>query len=150
MKKFIIALVAGFAFIHSAQAIPSNLGQSLIEYEAIVSSPLVTEVIPQSEFIIDIERITKSLTATTLIYQITTLVQKPAHAESHSGVEVELEDEADYDSSRSHRRNSHNKYKVKIKVTPNPQIGPPILTVVSVTPISSHSHRFFEDEVDAE
>lgn len=136
MKKIIFSLIAGFAFIQAAQAVPSNLGESLLEYNAIISSSLLQSTIPQDEFIIDIKRKTKNLTATTAIYEVVTFVQtglQTGMLATHHGCH----------DSHSGGQSQTNTYRVQLVFSQNPQIGPPIITVVSVEPHSSHSNVFF-------
>lgn len=113
MKTFFATLFACLALMQSAQAVESNLGESLREYQAILdASSLLATVIPESEFIVEIERKTRDLDATTVFYEIKTAsfsTQHPNHFRTHE-------------------------YRVKLLITPNPLIGPPVITVVSVTP----------------
>ncbi len=139
MKKIVFSLIASFAFIQGAQAlvgIPSNLGESLLEYNAIISSPLLQATIPQDEFIIDIKRKTRNLTASTSFYEVVTRVQR--------GFQEAVETGCGWHHNRRGNRNQTNTYRVQLVLTSNPQIGPPIITVVSVEPRSSHSNVFFE------
>lgn len=138
MKKVVFSLIASFAFIQAAQAlvgIPSNLGESLLEYNAIISSSLLQATIPQDEFIIDIKR-KKSLTATTSIYEVVTRVQRGFQSEA-------LETRCGHRDRHRRNQSQTNTYRVQLALTPNPQIGPPIITVISVEPRSSHSNVFF-------
>lgn len=140
MKKIMLSLVTSFALMQSVQAIPSNLGESLIEYSAIIDSSLLQSTIPQSEFIIDIKRKTKSLTATTVIYEVVTRVSGNSEIEA---LMTHCSHSSHHDGGQ---RSQINKYSVQLVFTPNPQVGPPIITVVSVEPISSHSTMFFGAE----
>lgn len=157
MKNFIRILLATFAIVPSLQAIPSNLGESLLEYEAILNSPLLQTTLSQSEFITDIERKTKKIifTTGTVIYVIRTMQPITTTGSGSSrfleeeefsieGEEFSLDDEevlANYDAatadeaeklagSRKHSR--ERTYLAKLLLTPNPQIGPPVITVVSI------------------
>jgi hypothetical protein len=123
MKKFMLTLVASFALVQSAQAITSNLNESINFINAITDSPLIQTVIPQSEFIVDIKRKSTDLAASEAIYEIKTIAAVVEDALSGSG-----------SHHHHHQHTSTNKYIVKVLVTPNPQIGPEILTVESITP----------------
>ncbi len=139
MKKFLAALIISFAFIQSSYAIPSNLGESLIEYDAILNSPLIQTSISQAEFIIDIKRVTKSITATTVFYEIKTLLFET------EGTNANVIN-SDIIEMGHHSHTKELKYKVKLLLTPNPQIGPPLVDVVSITPISKRSTIEFENK----
>lgn len=129
MKKYIVALLASFACMQSVQAIPSNLGQSLLEYAAIENSSLLQDVIPQSEFIVDIQRKTRDISASEAIYFIKTLAS-----------EVEAPVAVDKKCHRRDGRN-YNLYRVHITLTPNPELGPPVITVDSITQVQHRYHR---------
>ncbi len=109
MKFFFGALAACLIFIQSMHAIPSNLGESILEYQAILNSDLLQTTVPQAEFIFEIERKTKSIDATLVHYEIKTRIFYKEHHKTHE-------------------------YIATLSLTPNPQIGPPIITVVSITP----------------
>jgi hypothetical protein len=119
MKKFILAMVASFAFIGSVHAIPSNLNQSLREFTAIEKSELLSQTISQSEFIIEIERETKDLNADTVVYKIKT-------------VSFASNSDCNCDGKCSERKKQKNRYKVTLELTPNEAIGPKVITVVSI------------------
>lgn len=112
MKAFVGALVASLAMVQSLPAITSDLGLSLLEYQAIIDSPLIQTEISQSEFIVEIERKTSSLDATVVKYEIETLTP----------------------SSHHHDHHKKREYIATLNLSPNPLIGPPVITVVSIVP----------------
>lgn len=142
MKLFLSALLACFAFAQSVQAITSNLNSSLNEYQAIINSPLIQTAIGQDEFIFEIARRTHDLTETTVFYEIKTEIPG---ANSSNGCEVNMA--AMELNSKHHHHNLSKHYKVRLEVTPNPEIGPPIVEVISIKRISEHhSHSIVLDE----
>lgn len=126
MKYFFASVVASLVAMQSLQAIPSNLGESMREYQTILDSALIQETIPPSEFIFDIKRKTKHINASIIRYIVKThLFGTPR------GVQGLI--------ARS--SSEENEYKVKMTASPNPEIGPPILEVVKVVKVHhSHSH----------
>ena len=143
MKLFLSTLLASFAVTLSLQAIPSNLGESLREFEAIIDSPLIQSVIGPEEFIFEIERRTHNLTDTTVYYEIKTDI--PGSSSSADiGVQVAG---IDGDSAVMKSSNHNRHYKVRLRLTPNPMIGPVIIEVVSIKRISEHhSHSVILEE----
>lgn len=141
MRKFALALIASFGFIQAAQAIPSPLTQSIFYYDAIFSSPLFLETVTQNEFVVDVKRKTRDLNAETAIYEVRT--------RSGSTDDNIIVDAEDYDTHCfPWGRHGENLYIVEIAVTPNPQIGPPILTVVDVEAVSFKRHKFFRNDAE--
>lgn len=131
MKKYIVSLIACVAMAHSAYAATSGLTESLLEYEAITSAigtdPTFQSVIPPTEFIVDIKRITKQLdTIGTVKYKILTRSLSASRG------------------SKSHESNPI-KYIATLNVAPNPGIGPNIITVVSIVLVSHHHHSHSHD-----
>lgn len=156
--------LTSFALIQGAYAVPSNLGESLIEYQAILNSSLLQSTLSQSEFIVDIKRTTRNIsTATTVRYFIRTLGNGYGNTlfdaeeeeygmdddyafdnEKEYGMDDEwafsdLSDDDDEnltdgnkDSKSFDRNGRERKYIAKLLLTPNPQLGPPIVTVVSI------------------
>lgn len=127
MKKFFVLLIASVAMLQSAHAATSALTESLLEYEAITdaigTNPDFENVIPQTEFIIDIKRITKQINILgTVKYRIVT--QKP----TSTGQEA-------CHKRRKHHRNTVE-YLAILLVSPNPGVGPNIVTVESIEKIS--------------
>jgi hypothetical protein len=139
MKKFVAAIITSFALVSSLQAIPSNLGESINEYEAILNSSLLQTSLEQSEFIIDLKRLTKALTATTVYYEIRTY--------SPTAPVTAGETESHEKSQKHPRKHHHNekRYSVEITLSENPQIGPPIIDVVSIVPTSK---RVIVEEIE--
>lgn len=132
MKKLFITLVACLAFAQS-HAATSALTESLLEYEAITSAlgtdPVFENIIPTSEFIIDIKRITHRINITgTVRYKIVTRTVTASES---------ADDELEASSSHHHHhhKNKYHFYIAELNVAPNPGIGPNIVTVVSITPI---------------
>lgn len=112
MKILFGTLLACLALTQSLQAIPSNLGESLREYQTILdNSAALAQVIPENEFIFEIQRKTKNIDATIIKYEV----------ETHS--------------FSKHNHFKAHEYLVILQQSPNPQVGPPILTFVSITPI---------------
>jgi hypothetical protein len=151
MKKLALSLIASLAFIQSTHAATSALTESLLEYEAITSAigtnPSFENVISATEFIVDIKRITQQVDITgTVKYEILTRILS-----SPCGINATVEHEAlETRSSGSHHGHHHchhntNTYIATLDVTPNPGIGPNIVTVVSIVKVGSQSNTFFED-----
>lgn len=130
MKKFLIFLIACVALTQSIHSATSALTESLLEYEAITlaigSDPNFQNVIPVNQFIVDIKRITKEIAVLGQVkYRIVTRTVTD-------------------DSSRKNRRTS--RYIAKLNVSPNPGIGPNIVTVVSIVPVGfTRFHRHDND-----
>lgn len=126
MKNFVLSLIACFLMVQSGYAATSALTESLLEYEAItnaIGDPSFT-VIPATEFIIDIKRITKKINVLGEVkYKIVTRTPEEVPA-----------------SSRHHHSRTV-KYIAVLNVAANPGIGPNIITVVSIKPVDHHHSR---------
>jgi hypothetical protein len=125
MKKFAICFIACVAMIQSTFAATSPLTESLLEIEAITNAigtdPNFQNVIPTSEFITEINRITKQINVLgEVMYEILTVVP--------------MEDtDCSESSSRHHKKHSRPvRYIAVVNVAANPGIGPNIVTVVSI------------------
>lgn len=132
MRKFAAALIVGLAIVQSSYAATSPLAESLLEYDAITSAigtnPEFENVINPSEFIIDIQRITKKVNFIGDVkYKIVTRVPRNDH----------LGEQGEKGSHHKHRHHTHL-YLAIVNVAPNPEIGPNIVTVLSITPIHHH------------
>jgi hypothetical protein len=129
MKKFALTLLASFALAQSAHAATSALVESLLEYDSITSfigAPTFT-VIPQTEFIVDIKRITRQIDVLgEVVYRIVTKGPSDGDLDSDN-------------HCHRHHANSHV-YIATLLVSPNPGVGPNIVTVLSIVPVS-HLHR---------
>lgn len=129
MKKFIVALLACFAMVQSVNAATPPLTESLLEYEAITSAigaPDFT-VIPVTEFIVDIRRLTRQLDILGEVrYEI--LTRTPGES---SGTECHSK----------HKKDRPIKYIATLNVAPNPGIGPNIVTVESIVLAPNHKHH---------
>lgn len=121
MKVIFYTFFACLALFPALQAIPSDLNQSIREYKAILDSPLLKNAIGENEFIFDVERKTQNIDSKIAIYEITTHshIAQPQNPQLISAV--------------------IRQYRVKIKLSPNPEIGPKVITVLSVKPITRHS-----------
>lgn len=123
MKKFLFAVITAFTFIAAdVSAIPSFLGQSLREYQAILdSSELLHNVIPSSEFVFDIKRKTRDPEADTVYYVVKTAssheyeVGEGVNAVKRPGFAIHF-------------------YVVELKLTPNPHMGPSLIEVSGIKP----------------
>ena len=120
MKKFVIFLITSVAMIQSTYAATSPLGESLLEYEAITSAigtdPAFQNVIPQNEFITEFKRLTKHINVLGEVrYGIVTRTAEGTRTQT-------------------------NKYIATLNVSANPNIGPSIVTVESITPFVNHHH----------
>ena len=115
MKKLLLTIAASLSIVGSAQAALSNLYQSAAYFTAIISSSQFGTVIPPNQFVTEIKRKTSNIDAAEAVYEI-----KTRDAETIQG-------------SHSHHPHTH-KYYAHITVTPNPGIGPDILTVTSIVP----------------
>jgi hypothetical protein len=120
MKKFVVFLIACVVMVQAAYGATSALTESLLEYEAITSAigtdPNFQNIIPPNEFIIDIKRLTK-------------------HLDVLGDVEYKI-------LTRSLSEHHHHsiKYIATLNVSPNPGIGPNIITVVSIVHHHNHDH----------
>lgn len=152
MKKFLFSLIACFAWMQSGHAITSTLNQSINIYEAILSAVSTGDVISQNEFIIDVERKTRGIDlGNSILYQITTVLPDLESSSAVAKFDPPGSDE-DFNADEytahhhRHRHRHHNrktiKYAAVISVTPNPAIGPPVVTVISITPVSHHAESF--------
>lgn len=143
MKKFLFALTACLAFTQSAPAILSNLNESILEINTILENGSIQTTLGQDEFIVDIKRRTKSVSATDVHYIITTRTPRNAVDDSSSD-SLEL-----LHHHHHHHHHSHiKKYDVEITITPNPLFGPPIITVISIRQLSSQHHVYFGEETE--
>lgn len=131
MKKFAFSLIASFALIQSAHGATTALVESLLEYTAITNAlgdPVQT-IIPPQEFVIDIKRITKQINVLGEVrYKIVT--RRPWDS---FWWDVERSD-----CSHHHNRHYHdntNLYIATLLVSPNPGIGPNIITVLSIVKV---------------
>lgn len=121
MKKFVVALLTCFALVQSTYAATSALTESLLEFEAITSAigtdPAFENVIPATEFIVEIERLTKKINVLgTVKYEILTRSETTSHK----------------------KKCRINKYIATLTVTQNPGIGPNIVTVDSIVKVRKH------------
>ncbi len=137
MKKFVITLIACFAAVQSMHAATSPLTESLLEYEAITNAiggdPSFQDIIPVTEFIVDIRRITRQInTLGEVRYEILT---RTINDESGSHC---------HDSIESHAMKSKHarsiKYIATLNIAPNPGIGPNIVTVESIVRAHKNHH----------
>lgn len=137
MKKFILSFIACIAVIQSTYAVAATpaLTESLLEYEAIISAIGAPEqvVIPVTEFIVDIKRLTKEID---ILGEVKYLIVTRS-------VEEDNIDGGCYHGT--HHRGI--KYIAELNVSPNPGIGPNIVTVLSITPAhcSDHHHHHCHD-----
>ena len=149
MKKLALALIACMAMTSFAQAATSALTESLLEYEAITSAlgtnPNFENVISPTEFIVDIQRITRSINVLGEVkYEIVTRTPRSLTANATFEEEA-LENEASSsDSSSHHNRQRTHIYIAILNVQANPGIGPNIVTVVSIDP-APHNFRLFNN-----
>lgn len=142
MKILLSLTIALLSLMQPAIAATTNLVQSIFEIQSILNSPLILSVIPQTEFIFDIQRKTQSTDLDDLpkvvIYDITTRLT------SDSTTTVLVDDHLLLLNDRTITK----KYKVQLTLSTNPVIGPPVITVDSITPISCHHHchKSFDNE----
>lgn len=143
MKKFIVSCLACLSYFHSTQALLPNFNESIAEYQAILNaqSLLATKISP-SEFIIDIQRKTRNLDAETVFYEIVT-------TSGSNSCDTDVENNPIL-RRQHHHHHKTRKYLVKLTITPNPAIGPDIITVDSIEKKSTHSNIIFgtENEID--
>lgn len=130
MKKFVILLITCIAMVQTSFAATSALTESLLEYNAITnaigSDPNFQNVIPVDEFIVDIKRLTKRIDILgTVKYGIITRT-------------VTADNNQDDSRSKHRKRNRPHRYIATLNVAQNPGVGPNIITVVSIVPVSSH------------
>lgn len=149
MKKLAFSLIACLAIVQSTHAATSALTESLLEYEAIttaIGSPNF-QIIDVSEFIIDIQRITRKIdTIGQVKYKIVTREPRVSSSDLNTLAEAEYNENFAVSGHRDrcHQDRTHT-YIAILNVAPNPGIGPNIITVVSITP-TSHTDSFFENE----
>lgn len=137
MKKFAFGLIACLAMVQSAYAITatSPLINSLTEYEAItdaIGAPSF-DVIPSTEFIVDIKRITRRIDITGEVrYAILTrsTITDPWSEDHESNVE----------KGHHHRHYHVIKYIATLLVTQNSGVGPNTVTVLSIDRVDHHHH----------
>lgn len=142
MKKLAFSLIACLAFVQSTYAATSALTESLLEYEAITSAigtdPTFQTLISPVEFIVDIKRITHKVDITgTVKYRITTFVLSAT-----AGANALMEQEAHSCGGHKNRRNT-NIYVATLNVSPNPGIGPNIVTVLTIKKVRSETNNFY-------
>lgn len=127
MNKFIMTFIACMTF-SQIQAATSPLVESLLEYDAIIheiGNPNQT-VIPQTEFITDIDRITHKVDVLGKVkYKIVTRVSYETHC------------------SEIHQ--STNTYVAELLVEGNPGIGPNIITVIKIKQLHHKPKDHFEN-----
>jgi len=146
MKKLALSLITCLSMVSFGYAATSALTESLLEYEAITSAigtnPEFQDVIPVTEFIIDIKRITRKVNILGQVkYEIVTRVLTP------TGTVGSVDPEAIEAHSHSHKNHiQSNSYIAILNVTANPGIGPNIVTVVSITPSNSQHIFSFSQE----
>ena len=138
MKKLFITL-ACLACVQSTYAATSALTESLLEYEAITNAlgtnPSFADVIPPTEFIIDIQRITRKVNIVgTVKYKILTRVL--GENEVANGDQDLFDSSSDQHHRKHHRHNRTHTYIATLDVEPNPGIGPNIVTVISITQVA--------------
>lgn len=126
MKKFVFALIACIVMVQSTYAATSALTESLLEYEAITNAigtdPNFQNVIPSTEFIVDIKRITKEINILgTVKYEIVTRDTAETAKSCHD----------------KHIRRVI-RYIATLSVAQNPGVGPNIVTVVSIVRVHTH------------
>ncbi|MBA3817171.1 MAG: hypothetical protein H0X29_11780 [Parachlamydiaceae bacterium] len=122
MKKFITCLVACFALVQSANAATTILTESLLEYEAITSAigtdPNFQNIIPSTEFIVDIKRLTRRIDDL---------------GEVRYGILTRILNNNNGSNCDCHKKHHHtNRYVATLNVASNPALGPKIITVVSI------------------
>lgn len=124
MKKFITSLIACMAIAQGSYAATSALTESLLEYEAITfaigTDPTFQNIIPPTEFIVDIKRLTRQIDSLGEVRYgiITRTVGDGSTCECH--------------------RHPLVKYIATLNVTANPGIGPNVITVVSIVRLHDH------------
>ncbi len=136
MKTMIYSLLGCLTFAQVSYAALPALSESLAEYQVIISGigtdPSFNNVIPPSEVITDIKRLTHELNVTgTVRYKIVT-----RSVSSSASANIEECSSCGGGSSNHH---SHV-YIAVLSISPNPGIGPFIITFQSLTQVSRHSH----------
>jgi hypothetical protein len=150
MKKLAFSLIACLAFVQSTYAATSALTESLLEYEAITSAigtdPNFENIISPVEFIVDIKRITRKVNITGIVkYRIVTRVICSTAGINASEIQEEY---SSGNPKHKHCHDSTNIYVATLNVSPNPGIGPNIVTVLSIKKVrsSKKSSTFFNDD----
>lgn len=135
MKTLALSLVVSLAFVQPIQAATSALIESLREYEAITTAigtdPKFQDVIPQNEFIVDIERATRQVDSLGKVYY-RIITRSPA---VHENV-IEK-----YKWGKDGHDHTHT-YIAKLLVIPNPEIGRNIITVEKIKQIHGKNCKF--------
>ena len=144
MKKIVFSLIACFAFIQSAQAITSILGESLNEYLTLANAidTKFMGTISENELITDIRR-QSTKTTFSKTFEVHYLIRTFLPRSSDLTADVNLDTlEAHH---HSHPRNKKiHLYDALLSISPDPTLlGPPVVTVVSITPICSKTKTFF-------
>jgi hypothetical protein len=138
MKRFLISLIGSFSLVQFAYTVvpaaTSALTQSLLEYEAITDTlgtdPSFKEAIPATEFIIDIQRMTRDVDILGKVdYRIFTYVPN-MNTESNGNQKMPKSGSDEVEKSK-HALQMHV-YVATIEVSPNPGIGPNIVKVLSI------------------
>lgn len=125
MKKFITSLIACMAIAQGSYAATTALVESLLEYEAITSAiggvdPIFQNIIPPTEFIVDIKRLTRQINVLGEVRYgiLTRTVGDGSVCECHKHPIV--------------------KYIATLNVAPNTGLGPNIVTVLSIVRLHDH------------
>lgn len=127
MKKLVLTVVACIAMMQG-HAATSSLVESLLEYQAINdalgSNPSFENIIPSTEFIVDIQRTTREVNTLGIVrYEIVTRTSNGNdNTQGHKRCR-----------KRRHSENT-NTYLAELNVAVNPGIGPNIVTVISIIP----------------
>jgi hypothetical protein len=130
MKKLTVVFIVYLAYIQSVHAATTALTESLLEYEAItnfIGAPGFN-IIGPDEFIIDIDRITRQVDILGVVKygictQLVTALDDNAEPENNNYRECD---------ERDHNNKRQDAYIATLLVTPNPGIGPNIITVLSI------------------
>lgn len=164
MKKFILCLVTCLSFVQSASAMLTNYELGLLFIDSVLNSPVTRGTIPSNECatsIIDrnsvVARALTMANSESTATQVITLIQTADPAGGGTNLAVPLDTDRNDIESRRHSQ-SHSKhhfdrekvktYKAVVQITPNPLIGPPIITVISVTRVKPRHHLFNNLEID--
>ena len=143
MKKIVFSLIACFAFIQSAQALTSILGESLNEYNTLVNAIDTTFMgtISENELITDIRR-QSTKTTFSKTFKVHYLIRTFLPRSSDLTADVNLDTLEAHHHSHPRSKKIHL-YDALLSISPNAAIGPPVVTVVSITPICSKTKTFF-------
>jgi hypothetical protein len=143
MKRFFLALIVSLFAMQSAEAITSLLNQSVNIYQAILDELSTDDVIPQNEFIVDIQRKTRRIEFGSAVRYLVTTVASPL-TPTENDEELGLNERETQESCNhhySHRPHHHDRsnqdihqYIVVLRLTENPAIGPPVITILKVIP----------------